>query len=231
MTGSEFIFYIFPYSAVGLFLLGTAWRITRWLRLPSHVKWTLYPIPEGLADQLQYMAWEIFTFETLYRFNRRLWFGTYALHMAMGGLLLFLLLNIIGWVSWWLINIFLCALLVAAAYIIGLRIADRNLRVLSSGEEFFNLGFLALIAVAGLLASAPYDGFVFRNYLLGLIMLKPDVTFLLWNHLPAVLLGGLFLIYLPWSKMIHYVGKYFTYHRIKWQKHEYRSGYDGKAKT
>jgi nitrate reductase gamma subunit len=33
-----------------------------------------------------------------------------------------------------------------------------------------------------------------------------------------VFLGGLFLIYLPFSKMIHYVSKYFTYHHINWQK-------------
>src|SRR5512136_8737 len=97
MTGSAFIAGIFPYIAVALCLLGTAWRFIHWLFLPAHVKWTLYPVPEGLAGQLTYMAKEMFTFETLYKFNRRLWFGSFSMHMAMVGAVLFFILYLVGW--------------------------------------------------------------------------------------------------------------------------------------
>src|SRR5512135_3731513 len=97
MTGSEFIACVYPYLAVGLFVAGTARQFVRWLRMPTHVKWTLHPVPKGLAGQLKYMVKEIFTFETLYRFNRRLWVGTFCMHMAMLGAVVFLILNLIGW--------------------------------------------------------------------------------------------------------------------------------------
>jgi nitrate reductase gamma subunit len=218
MTGSEFIAGIFPYIAVALCLLGTAWRFVRWLSLPPHVKWTLYPVPEGLTGQLRYMAKEMFTFETLYKFNRRLWYGSFSMHMAMAGAVLFFILYLLGWSTICAVQVCLSVILIAAIYIIGLRIYDKNLRLLSNFEEFFNLVFLAGVAAAGLAASAPYVPVSLRRYFFGLVQFRPDVSFLSMFHILAVFLGGLFLMYLPFSKMIHYVSKYFTYHHINWQK-------------
>ena len=218
MTGSEFIAGIFPFIAVALFLLGTAWRFVRWLSLPPHLKWTLYPVPEGLAGQLRYMAKEMFTFETLYKFNRRLWFGSFSMHMAMAGTVLFFILYLAGWSTKLAVQGCLSVIVIGAIYIIGLRIYDKNLRLLSNFEEFFNLAFLAGVAAACLAASMPYVPDSLRLYFWGLTEFRPDVSFLSTVHILAVFLGGLFLMYLPLSKMIHYVSKYFTYHHINWQK-------------
>jgi len=218
MKGSEFIAVIFPYIAVALFLLGTAWRFVRWLSLPPHVKWTLYPVPEGLTGQLRYMAKEMFTFETLYKYNRRLWFGSFSMHMAMVGFAVFFILYLSGWSTKFIVQVCLWIIVIAAIYIIGLRIYDKNLRLLSNFEEFFNPAFLAGVAAAGLAASAPHVPVSPRLYFLSLMEFRPDASFLSMVHVVAVFLGGLFLIYLPLSKMIHYVSKYFTYHHINWQK-------------
>jgi nitrate reductase gamma subunit len=218
MTDSAFITGIFPYIAVAFFLLGSAWRFVRWLSLPPHLKWTLYPVPEGLAGQLRYMAKEMFTFETLYKFNRRLWFGSFCMHMAMVGAVLFFILYLSGWSTKFVVQVCLSVIAIAAVYIIGLRIYDKNLRLLSNFEEFFNLAFLAGVAAAGLAASVPHVPTSLRLYFLGLAEFRPDVSSLSMIHVLAVFLGGLFLMYLPLSKMIHYVSKYFTYHRINWQK-------------
>jgi nitrate reductase gamma subunit len=218
MTGSEFIANVFPYIAVGLFLAGTGWRFVQWLSRPAHVKWTLHPVPAGLAGQLRYMLKEIFTFETLYRFNRPLWIGTFCMHMAMLGAVLFLILNLIGWTKGFPVRYCLWLLAISVIYILWLRIQDGNLRVLSSFEEYFNLAFLAAVATAGLRASTPHASSSSRSYLLGLLTFQPGAMPLTWDQLLAVFLGGLFLIYLPWSKMIHYIAKYFTYHHINWQK-------------
>ncbi len=218
MTGSEFIANVFPYIAIGLFLIGTAWRFVHWLCMPAHVKWTLYPLPEGFAGQFRYMLKEIFTFETLYRFNRRLWIGTFFMHMAMLWFLLFLILYLIGWSIVFPASYCLCLLFISVLYIISLRFFDCILRVLSSFEEFFNLSFLASVAIAGLFASATYGSSSSRTYLLGSCDFPVGVSPFTWDQLLAVFLGGLFLIYLPWSKMVHYISKYFTYHQINWQK-------------
>jgi len=218
MTVSEFIARVFPYIAVGFFLLGTGWRFAHWLSLPAHVKWTLYPVPEGIPGQLKYMVKEMFTFETLYKFNRRLWIGSFAMHVAMAGSVLFFILYLSGWSTKFMVQVCLCVIVTASIYIIGLRICDKNLRALSNFEEFFNLAFLAGVAASGFAASVPHIPLSFRLYFLGLMEFRPNVSFLSTVHLLAVFLGGLFLIYLPWSKMVHYISKYFTYHHINWQK-------------
>jgi len=218
MTGSAFIAGIFPYVAVVFCLLGTAGRFIHWLFLPVHVKWTLYPVPEGLMDQLKYMAKEMFTFETLYKFNRRLWFGSFSMHMAMVGSVLCFTLYLAGWSTKLVVQLCLLALVIAATYIVGLRIYDKNLRLLSNFEEFFNVVFLGVVAAAGLAASVPHVPVSLRLYFLGLIEFHPNISFLSTTHILGVFLGGLFLVYLPFSKMIHYVSKYFTYHRINWRK-------------
>ena len=218
MTGSDFIARVFPYIAVGFFLLGTGWRFVHWLLLPAHVKWTLYPVPEGIPGRLGYMAKEMFTFETLYKFNRRLWIGSFAMHMAMVGFAALFILYLSGWSTKFMIQVCLWLIVIAPIYIIGLRIYDKNLRLLSNFEEFFNLAFLAGVAAAGLAASAHHFPLSLRLYFLGLMKFRPDASFLSTVHLLAVFLGGLFLMYLPLSKMIHYVSKYFTYHQINWQK-------------
>lgn len=213
----SFIAEVFPYLAFGLFVAGTAWRVVHWLRQPPHLKWTLHPVPKGLSGQIRYMVTEIFTFETVYRFNRPLWIGTYALHMAMGWFVLFALFYILGWATSMPVKLFLWVMVGAAVYILWLRLSDRNLKALSSGEEYFNLLFLILTAAAFLFA-ASVPGMSPRDYLRSIVRMQPGARFLVGAYLPALLLGGLFLIYLPWSKMIHYVSKYFTYHRINWEK-------------
>lgn len=218
MTGPEFIARIFPYITVGFFLLGTGWRFIRWLSLPAHVKWTLYPVPEGIPGQLRYMAKEMFTFETLYKFHRRLWIGSFAMHVAMAGFVLFFILYLLGGSMRFMVQVCLCVIVIASIYIIGLRTFDKNLRVLSNFEEFFNLAFLAGVATAVLAASVSHVPFSLRLYFLGLMEFRPEVPFLSLAHILAIFLGGLFLMYLPLSKMIHYVSKYFTYHHINWQK-------------
>ncbi|PKN34040.1 MAG: hypothetical protein CVU61_10645 [Deltaproteobacteria bacterium HGW-Deltaproteobacteria-19] len=216
MTGMEFIARVFPYLALGLFVLGTAWRFLRWRSLPAHLKWTLYPFPKGTAGQLKYMAGEIFTFGTIYRFNRRLWIGAYVLHMAMGGFVLFSILYLAGWLPGTAVRIILWILLAAPVYLVALRSFNKYLRAVTTPEEFFNLIFLAAFAVAGLAASP--SAMSPRAYFVGLMLMRPDAASLPPELVPAILLGGLFLIYLPWSRMIHYISKYFAYHAIKWQK-------------
>ena len=218
MTGSEFIASVFPYISAALFIAGTAWRFVRWLSMPKHLKWTLHPVPKGLTGQLNYMLKEIFTFETLYRFNRRLWVGSFCMHMAMLGAAVFLVLNLLGWTQGFPVRYCLWLLAVSVIYVLWLRMIDGNLRVLSSFEEYFNLAFLAAVATSGLLASTPHSSSSSRAYLMGLLTLQPGAIPLAWDQLLAVFLGGLFLIYLPWSKMVHYIAKYFTYHHINWQK-------------
>lgn len=211
---TAFISEIFPYAAVALCFIGTAWRFARWLSRPPHVKWTLYPVPEGLGGQLRYMFKEMFTFETLYKFNRRLWAGSFVMHMAMAGFAVCFVFAVAKLLPLFPAKLCLIVMIAAALFIIDLRLTDRSLKVLSNFEEFFNLGFLC-IAAAALLPALDIN---FMTYVAGLATFRKQGTSLSGGQLAAVFLVGSFLIYLPWSKMAHYVSKYFTYHEINWRK-------------
>jgi len=65
-------------------------------------------------------------------------------------------------------------LLISLIYIIWLRMNNRNLRTLSTFEEYFNLAFLAVVAAAALIASAPHGLFSPRAYIIGLLTFRPD---------------------------------------------------------
>jgi len=211
---TDFITGVFPFAAIVLCLIGTGWRFVRWMSLPPHVKWTLYPKPEGLVGQLGYMFREMFTFETLYKFNRPLWAGSFVMHMAMLGFAVSFILATVQAVSIFPARLFLYVIFVSALFIMGLRLTDRDMKALTSFEELFNLGFLAAAAIS--LWAALDVGFI--QYITELAKFSKPSGPLACRQVLAVLLGGLFLIYLPWSKMVHYISKYFTYHEINWRE-------------
>lgn len=187
------------------------------MSLPPHVKWTLYPVPEGTGGQLRYMLREMITFETLHRFNRRLWIWSYAMHMAMAGFSIFFVIAVAGWLPVFPARLCLAVTVASALSIMVMRLSDANLRVLSSFEELFNLGFLALAAASVWLAIAVHPT-NFISYAAALASFKKPLLPLSASQLFAVVVAGLFIVYLPWSKMAHYISKYFTYHKINWQK-------------
>jgi nitrate reductase gamma subunit len=52
-------------------------------------------------------------------------------------------------------------------------------------------------------------------FIKGLITLDASVT-LTFSLSLHVVISLLFILYLPWTDMIHFIAKYFTYHEIRW---------------
>jgi nitrate reductase gamma subunit len=96
------------------------------------------------------------------------------------------------------------------------RATSRELSLYTAPVDFANLFFLFVIFAAGLLGVAADGAFLAhsRSYVQGVLTLSPvSVPFV--ALLPFLLLE-LFFIYMPFSKLIHYIAKYFTFHQALW---------------
>jgi hypothetical protein len=82
-------------------------------------------------------------------------------------------------------------------------------------QEYFNLIFIFIVVVSGFVVWSGDIGFNYgREIMKGLLTFSPiNADSALTVH---ILLLGALLIYIPQTKMGHYVGKYFSYHKILW---------------
>jgi nitrate reductase gamma subunit len=177
---------------------------------------------------------EIFLLRGVWRHNRPLWPLSFAFHMGIyliTGMLFLSLLNgvfIIAEVPLDVLNVFLgiASVFALAGYLLGSlgviglilkRVFDSNLRPFNTITKYFNLVFLGAVFVSGAYAwfSSPDFASEMGLFIKGLITLSASLTlnFSLALH---VVISLLFVLYLPWTDMIHFVAKYFTYHEIRW---------------
>lgn len=96
------------------------------------------------------------------------------------------------------------------------RLTDRGLRAYNAPSDFLNLGvFIAWMGVA-LAAHAVEGGFASLRDLSAALLtgtrapLTPALTL-------ELSLGAAILVWLPLSRMFHFVAKYFLYHRVRWE--------------
>jgi len=96
------------------------------------------------------------------------------------------------------------------------RFFDRTLRRYTTPQEYFNLGLILAVVGTALFAWRGDWAFVQPRHIAGqLLTLQPlQLEPLATVH---VLLLGMMFVYIPLSKMSHYVGKYFAFHKVLWE--------------
>jgi nitrate reductase gamma subunit len=144
----------------------------------------------------------------------------WGLYLYFGWLLLLAVGNIVNvaWLSSLTIAVGLAAHVLGAGGALGLmvkRATNRNLRPYTTPLDYFNLLFLAALFIAGLVSWFGDRSFAAHKAYIG------SVLFFRPAHVPAAvsvgfLLFGLFMIYMPFTKLIHYFAKYFTFDRALW---------------
>jgi nitrate reductase gamma subunit len=218
---TEFVSNILPYITLGVFLCGAIYKFLSWARAPPHLRWALFPIP-SMKDQLKYMASEIFIFRNLANYNRSMWVGAWFFHLGITLLAVWGVLVIIGAPYRTLMyfigvtgGIFITS---SAVYLLFIRAVLPQMRALSTFVEYFNLALWVIVGGTGL-----YTGIFtnitlpeVREYIISIFKLSPlpiegNSLFLL-----HILFVQLLLMYLPFSRMFHFVSKYFSYHKIRW---------------
>lgn len=96
------------------------------------------------------------------------------------------------------------------------RIFNNTLSKYTTPQEYFNLFFLFAVAVSGLVVWSGDPAFQYgREIMKGLITFSPiNADTALTIH---ILLLGSVMIYIPLTKMSHYVAKYFAFHNVMWE--------------
>jgi len=100
------------------------------------------------------------------------------------------------------------------------RVFDETLRIYTTAQEYFNIILILVVLVSGIISwTVVASPFATAGNLLffGGGELAPFVV----CHL---VLLSLMLIYIPLSKMSHYVGKYFSFHKVLWDNEPNKQG-------
>ncbi len=258
----------FIYIAVAVFLSVTIYKVRGYQQMPRHLRWDLYPIPhlgsEGSkyqkvdfhnkapvfskADEGKYLGQEMLFIKKAFVNNRRLWVGSWPLHVGiyLGGLWLALLLVggimetsgiqvsgaaavSLGWIFKQMTIIAGAAGfsfgLVGTLILIWLRYTDEELRYMADFVTYINLYLMLLVFGTGFIAWFTVDPFfnVIRLHTGALLTFSGSSV----TSMPIVfemIAFGLFICYLPFSRMMHFAAKYFFYHNIMWDDEAMKSG-------
>ena len=196
--------------------------------------WWSKPLEKDMVAEGLYMATEILFLKALFEHKRSLWwfsfpfhFGLYLLIGATGLLVLGGIGSAVGFMTTanWLMATAL-PLLVGAGCALGIlgavglfltRTFEKGMRNSTSFVSFFNVVLIGGMFVTGLWAVLSVPNF--SAQVLGFLgaLFTADTSVQLAGILTAhILLTFVFLAYLPFTQMMHFVAKYFTYHEVRW---------------
>lgn len=203
----------------------------------EEVLWWQKPRETSFAGELVDMLKEMLFIKKLFDNQRPLWWLSYAMHLGIYLLIAWAVLLFLGGFAvnagtevaggnglWPGLLYYLTlvtggagGLLVAVGSLSLFikRLVEPTVRIYSNPQDYFNLLFIFVVAATGLIlwsGDPVFNGA--RDMAAAVLSFKPlQVSGLMALHL--VLLGCL-LIYIPISKMSHYVGKYFSFHKVLW---------------
>lgn len=220
-----FIGQILPYLAAGVFIVGMAWRVGKWFRVPVPFQLTLSPAPVTTSGRIGRVCRELLLFPSLWCSDRGLWLWAWLLH---GTLAMVIIGHIVGISSLGLQftaigftaeqSLALSALMgtstgvvMFAALLILLyrRTAVSEVKRLSDPADYFDLLLILAIVVSGLhmrMTSLHVDLLAIRAYLGGIISFQPTPIPTDWIFVSHFFLVNVLLIYIPFSKLVHFAG-------------------------
>ncbi|MBC8015266.1 MAG: respiratory nitrate reductase subunit gamma [Sporomusaceae bacterium] len=258
----------FMYLAVAVFLSVTIYKIRGYQQMPRHLRWDLYPIPhlgaEGSkyqkvdfhtkapvfskADEGKYLGQEMLFIKKAFVNNRKLWVGSWPLHMGIYLGAFWLALLVVGSVMelfgiavgatatvslGWAVKQMTIVVgvtgftagFIGTLILIWLRYTDEELRYMADFVTYVNLYLMLLVFGTSLAAWFTVDPFfnIIRLHTGALLTFSGSSV----SSLPIVfqmMAFGLFLCYLPFSRMMHFAAKYFFYHNIMWDDEAMKPG-------
>lgn len=205
----------------------------------EELDWWSKPRHSDLFNEVKEMMMEIFLLKGVFHHNKKVWLFSLPFHLGLyiciGWLFLLLLGGIMeaagsavvvdagtfGALVHYLTVISGYVGLILAGYgALGLffwRALDSNQKAYNSFAEYFNLLFFDVVVVITLafhFGSDPSFA-VLRGYVRSLVTFSPtaipNVLFTL-----EIVTMSLLIMYIPLTRMSHFVAKYFLYHAVRW---------------
>lgn len=216
----------------------------------EEIDWWTKPAEVSLSGELKEMGREIFFIQSMYHNNRPLWIFSFPFHFGLYLSIVFVLLvffgalltvlgvpvsagstNVVGRVVHFITMPFgIVGATMGALGALGLffsRLARTELRRTSAWTDYFNLILLFAVFASGLYVWGKED-ITYKAlgvFITDLISFS-DTTPVSTGFTVHMVLAAAFLIYLPFTHMTHFVGKYFTYHKVRWEDHPNLRGSD-----
>jgi nitrate reductase gamma subunit len=203
-------------------------------------EWWTKPREKDLAKEASYMLQEILLLKSVWEHNRGLWWFSFPFHIGMyvligAGALLLLsggleLAGVEAAIQWRggisiLAGVGFALGGIGALGLLVKRFAEPRLRDFTTPAALFNLILLLAIFGTGGYALAASQNLAGSVWGFGTALVTGDLSVQLTGVLQThVLLGLLFLAYLPFSRMMHFVAKYFTYHQVRWDDEPLTAG-------
>ncbi len=213
---------IFGYMAFLVFIVGIAYRIWNWGRLPTGFSWGVFPQPTKWT--VTSVIWKAFAWPTLFRGDSLLWVGAILFHVAI--LLLFvghlgLFANMLAFMERLGISgdasytIGIVAGIIAGAVLVFFtyrRSFIAKAKEISTFSDHLWLWFLLAVILLGIYARVFHGASsdTVREFGIGLLTFNPilpPANFWLLIH---ALSGEIFIIYSLLGKPRHLVGQFFT---------------------
>jgi nitrate reductase gamma subunit len=218
---------VLPPITVAVFLGAMGYRIWGWRKLPQP-KMTLFPTPPG--GLLSGVLKETLLFPSLFAGDKVLWSISWVFHAT-------LLLILVGHVRvvtdfpwlWASLGIDAdtmsaviggaagVAIMTMATLLLLRRLGTRRVREISSGGDYFALLLILTVILTGnaMRFVGHFDLALTREYFAGLVTLQnpslPDNPLFIFHFF----CGQLLFVYIPFSKVMHLGGIFFTHAAVK----------------
>lgn len=204
----------------------------------EQAEWWTKPHETSVASEVIDMLKEILFIKKLFENQKPLWWLSYSLHLGIyfiiawtfilvaaaatqlaggtvaadsgiWGTLLFYVTPLVGWVGFFLASFGAISLLLR-------RLFDPILKKYTTPQEYFNLLLLFVVTLTGIIVwSSDVTMGNARDAMVSALSFQSlNADPLMTIH---ILLAGIMLIYIPMSKMSHYVGKFFSFHMVIWE--------------
>ena len=205
-------------------------------------EWWTKPLEEkSVLGEIKFMGREVLLFKEYYERKRSYWYLVYPFHLGVFLFAGFCFLLIVGALtmvggivvsaesanSWGRIVYYATLLSGSIGFILGSlgstsllirRRIDENLRPYTRRVDYFNLLFILAVLITGLFSWALYDSTfaTAREHVRGLVTLSSmgNVEPLMAVHITMLLI---LLAYMPFTNMMHFFAKWFTYHKVRWE--------------
>jgi nitrate reductase gamma subunit len=219
---------VLPYIAVPIFVIGMIYRLWAWKKSPQPGKMTLFPAPSGVTGGT---LSEILFFPSLFRGDKALWFFSWTFHVALALIAVGHLRVVTGLIDSMLGSFGMSAgginamstysgtaagfvMMASGGVLLLRRLATQRVREITSFGDIFALLLILGVVVTGnmmrVMPGAHVNLADTRVWIASVVTFSPAVKGLPTMFLLHALLGQLVFIYIPFSKILHLGGIFFT---------------------
>ncbi len=219
----------------------------------EELDWWTKPAEVSISGELSEMGKEILFIQSMYHNNRPLWIFSFPFHFGLYLSIGFVVLaylgavlgmadivvaadsaNTFGMIVYYLTIVCgLAGAIMGAFGAVGLffsRMFKYDLRATSVWSDYFNLLLIGGVFVTTIWAWATVDGtFAGAREFAGSLLTFSSTASLPMISTVHYVLAAAFMFWLPFTHMTHFVGKYFTYHKVRWEDHPNKKGSDLEA--